>query len=563
MSKPKKNKTELNRNVPISKVIKQNKTDFSKFNLCLEWIVLGIILLFTISIRVNFLEIPFERDEGAYTYCGKAILNGAIPFKDLGSNRLPGIFYFYSVLVFIFGYSVKAMHSAFLFINLATIVTLFLIGKKLLNSITGLTIAAAFALLSLTPQASGFTIQSEHIVACSGFAGFLFLLHYFDKHKLYFLILSSCCLTIAFQTKQTSMFYVIFSAVLFLFHHLVKKPIEWKKTIVNAVVYASCFLIPILFTLFIVWYRGAAEDFKIWMVDIQKLYVSVISFSQGLTYLEGNMKAFTQDYYYLWVLAFIGPILIWFTKTSLFNKIFVSGIFVFCFFTVVPGYHYYGHYFLQWIPAVAASVGATIYSIQSILERITKSTLVSSSIVVIIFFVAASNNISKMKDYYFKSNHTRILRAVYGLNPFPESMVVAKHLNSIMKPEDEIAVFGNEIQMYVYTNRVSPSRFAGSGALVEFPHPKQKEWVDEFISDVEKAAPKYLVYYDHQISWLANPRSDLSIFSWFNKFSNDYYKIIGYADMFDDQTLYVWGTEEVLKKPTRSKFRILLYEKKA
>lgn len=134
------------------------------------------------------------------------------------------------------------------------------------------------------------------------------------------------------------------------------------------------------------------------------------------------------------------------------------------------------------------------------------------------------------------------MRQVYGLNPFPESKVIADKLNTMLKPEDKITVFGTEIQMYFYTNRISPSRFAGSGALLEFPVKKSEEWQKEFMNDVEKAEPRFLVFFSHPISWLANPKANNLIFIWFDKFSAEKYNLIGYVDMHDNTTQLCVGT---------------------
>src|SRR5437868_15314660 len=81
-----------------------SKIIFNPKNNAIGWYIgLAIILILIVVIRINFLEIPFERDEGAYVYSGKIILNGAIPYIDIGSQRLDGVFYAYAVIVAIFG----------------------------------------------------------------------------------------------------------------------------------------------------------------------------------------------------------------------------------------------------------------------------------------------------------------------------------------------------------------------------------------------------------------------------------------------------------------------------
>jgi len=116
--------------------------------------------------------------------------------------------------------------------------------------------------------------------------------------------------------------------------------------------------------------------------------------------------------------------------------------------------------------------------------------------------------------------------------------------------------------MYVYTNKKSPSRFAGSGALLEFPVAQSPAWQKEFIADVEKASPKYLVFFSHSISWMASSKSENLIFPWFDKFSTEKYNLIGYADMLNGGTNYVWKPDLETSGPPQSKFKIFVFEKK-
>jgi hypothetical protein len=229
----------------------------------------------------------------------------------------------------------------------------------------------------------------------------------------------------------------------------------------------------------------------------------------------------------------------------------------------IPGYHYYGHYFLQWIPAVCFSAAIFLFSIQDILKTRFRTNLVSILIPLAVLIIAVVSNLSDLSKYYFSPNPMQIMREVYGGNPFPESRVIADKLNTLMKPEDKLAVFGTEIQMYVYTNKKSPSRFAGSGALLEFPVAQSKDWQKEFMADVEKADPKYLVFFNIPVSWMANPKSENLIFPWFNQFVNKSYKLIGYADMLGYTTNYVWEPElDMVNNPPKSENKIFIFAKR-
>jgi hypothetical protein len=537
--------------------------NFKNKDQLLSYIGLGIILLLIILIRINFLTIPFERDEGAYAYSGKIILDGAKTFIDIGSQRLDGVFYAYSFLIFLFGYSVKALHIAFLFVNLGSATMLYVLMKKFTNNLTGIATSAFFAVLSMTPNASGFTIQSEHLVAFSVIGAFLSLIYFFDSKKIWQLVIAGILFSIAFQIKQTSFFYGLFAGLLILFKGFFVDKYSFRKNIFTILIFSFSVLLPIFFDLLIIYKNGAWSDFKLWFFDIRNQYSSIISFSDGLKYLKGSFNSIYEYYNFFWIISFLGTVVVFFSSMPVWKKITIAGLNIAGFLTIVPGNHYYGHYFLQWIPAVSICGAIFIYTIQDLLKKWFRLNLLPVFISIAIIILSVASNLNSLKTYYFNPDHTQILRAVYGLNPFPESKVIADKLNSMMKPEDQIAVFGTEIQMYVYTNRKSPSRFAGSGALLEFPVKQSNDWQKEFISDVEKANPRFLVFFSHPISWMANPKTENLIFPWFDKFSSEKYKLIGYADMYDSNTNYVWEPNpDLINKPAKSNYKIYIFERK-
>ena len=524
---------------------------------------LAVVLCLIAYIRSSFLNISFERDEGAYAYLGNSILNGAITFKDILSQRLDGVFYAYAFLVSIFGYSVKELHFAFLILNIGSAIMIFFLTRKMSNNVGGLAAAAFFSILSMISGASGFTIQSEHIVAFLSIAAFLALLHFLETKKMLFLIVSGILFSFAFQVKQTSFFYGLLGGILIVYKGYFDEKNSIKKIIIQVLVFSVSVLLPVAFDLFIVYKHGTWAEFNLWFFDIRKQYTATITFDQGLEYLKMVFDSIYRDYKFFWAISFMSVVVVFFTKIALWKKFMVGGLMIFGFLTVVPGYHYYGHYFLQWIPAVSICAAMFIFSTQQILQTkfsIKKGgTFIALGLIVLPMF----SNLNKLSRYYFKPNHTQVLKAVYGINPFPESRVIADKLNTIMKEGDKLAMFGTEVQMYVYTNKKSPSRFVGSGALLEFDIPQAKAWQKEFIADIEKASPEYLVFFAHPISWLANPKIENLIFPWFDKFSAEKYNLIGFADMYDNNTNYVWFQDiDLVKNPPKSQYKIFVFEKK-
>jgi hypothetical protein len=537
--------------------------DSIKENNLYYYIGLGLILLLIYIIRKNFLDISFERDEGFYMYSGKRILEGAVPFKDIGSQRLDGVFYIYAILVGIFGYTVKAMHLAFLFLNMCTATMLFVLVRKLTNNLTGIAASLFFALLSMTAPASGFTIQSEHLVSVTIVGGFLSLVYFFDSKKIPLLILSGLFFSLAFQIKQTSAFYGMLAGAILVFKEFEENKKNYARIILIALVFSISVMLPVAVDLMFVYYRGGWKDFNLWFFDIRKQYTSLISFDEGLKQLDGSFNRIYVNYKFYWVTSFLGTMIVFFTSLPLWKKLLLAGLNIAGFLTIVPGYHYYGHYFLQWIPAVAITSAIFIYIIQEILQAKLRLKTAALWIPFALIILSSFSNMQNLSEYYFAPNHYQILREVYGGNPFPESREIADKLNTLMKKEDKLSVLGSEVQMYVYTNKTSPSRFAYSGVLLEFPIEQSKDWQKEFIRDIENSAPKYVVFFYNPNSWMINRKSKNLLFPWFDNFSTKYYDLIGFADMEPDGTRYVWKPDPaMMSNPPKAEYKIFIFERK-
>lgn len=520
-----------------------------------------LVLILAIVIRMNLLGIPFERDEGAYAYSGKQILEGAVPYVDIGSQRLDGVFYAYALIVWIFGYAYEHLHFAFLIINLVNTTLLYFFTRKLVNSITAISASAFFVLLSVALHVSGFSMQSEHLVVLFALSAFIVLFRYFDTQRIIWLVFAGILFSIAFQIKQTSFFFGVLGGILVLINNaFVKKESIWNH-IKLATIFSISVFVPILIDLFVVYQRGAWNDFMLWFFDIREHYTSIIPFEQGKQRLITQFSEAYKDYEYFWIISFIGTISVFLSDLSLLKKSCLFGLFIAGFMAIVPGWHFYGHYFLQWTPAVCISGAAMIYTLQYRLNKMNFKTF--AAIVPVLFMVLpVFQNLNNLKKYYFKPNYTQLLRTMYGLNPFPESKVIADKLNSVMNENDQIAVLGTEMQMYVYTNKKSPSRFAGSGVLLEFPVEQHTQWQKEFIADVEKAKPRFLIFFHHAISWMAHPKAENLIFPWFYKYSAANYKPFGYADIYDNTTNYVWAPKlDFVNNPPKSQYRVYIYER--
>ncbi|HWY12165.1 MAG TPA: glycosyltransferase family 39 protein [Bacteroidia bacterium] len=551
-------------NIPSNSVLKiGNKTFTFTQEEKISYILLALLLFLVVFIRVNFLNIPYERDEGGYSYYGKLLLEGKIPYKDFYEQKLPGIFYFYAFMVSIFGSTVKGMHLGFIYLNVASILFIYFAVKRLFSPGAAIVSATTFALVSLTPNLSGFTIQGEHGVAFFTSMGIYLYAVATQTKKWYWYFIFGLSLGTAFMIKTTGLFMMFWGGVILITDFIFTKERNFKEFFKNLFLYGAGASSIIIILLLIIYMKGAFNDMIFWVYDIPKYYVNRIPLEEGMKYFDYSKDAIVQNYKFLWIHGCLAVLLCITKSVNFKTKCFVISLAVLSFMTIVPGYYFYGHYWIQTIPGLSVLSGITFFYILIILKNQFKLTSPNVTYVYLaIFTVFTLFHLSKLKNYYFSPNYESILRTVYGNNPFPETMAIADYINSIAKPEDQLAVFGSEPELFIYTNKKSPTRHVFFSTIVA-SIPEHKKFQREFASDIEKAKPKYFVFYRHSVSLLVQANVDQYVFEWANKFINANYKLIGLVDMVDGQRSTYIFDESAQKYQPKSQNFIMIFERKS
>src|SRR5215470_436317 len=111
------------------------------------WILLTVIVAVVVFIRIHFLPIPLERDEGEYAYAGQLMLQGVPPYRLAYNMKFPGVYAAYALIMWIFGESSVGIHLGLLIVNVATVVIVFLIARRLIGLIAGIATAASYTIL--------------------------------------------------------------------------------------------------------------------------------------------------------------------------------------------------------------------------------------------------------------------------------------------------------------------------------------------------------------------------------------------------------------------------------
>src|SRR5262245_26996730 len=132
------------------------KADINDGIVPFAWWTLAIIVFgLVLAIRIRLLGIPLERDEGEYAYAGQLILQGIPPYKLAYNMKFPGTYAAYALIMSVFGQTIDAVHLGLLLVNAATIALIFFVGRRLINTMAGITAAASYAVLSVSPSVLG------------------------------------------------------------------------------------------------------------------------------------------------------------------------------------------------------------------------------------------------------------------------------------------------------------------------------------------------------------------------------------------------------------------------
>jgi len=227
---------------------------------------------------------------------------------------------------------------------------------------------------------------------------------------------------------------------------------------------------------------------------------------------------------------------------------------------MTPGLRFRPHYFLQILPAAALLVGIAVSSIGDLLASTRSTMLVRATQVLVvlfsIFYLAYGE-----QAFLFRMSPTEVSRYIYTLNPFPESLEIARYIKSNSTRDDRIAVLGSEPQIYFYSQRRSATPYILMYPLMEY-HPHVLEMQQEVIEGIERQEPKYLVFVNAVSSWQQRPYSHTEVIRWARDYAKRRYRQVGLVDIISAaETRYLWGDASDGQSP-RSTLWVSVFERR-
>jgi hypothetical protein len=480
-------------------------------NVSSRW-ALGLLLVAMVvvsAVRWRLLDVPLERDEGEYAHAGALMLDGFAPYERAYNMKWPGIYAAYAGLMSVFGETHRGIHQGLLLVNLLTMLFVFLLGRATIDEWVGAVAAAIYGMFSLTPPVQGLFANAEHFVLLLALPGLLLLLKSGRSERILWLVPGALLLGCGLVVKQHGLFLAAFGGLVAMFG---VRPHGVRPVLQRAGLFSLAVVTPYLLTCLGLWIAGVFDVFWFWTFDYARAYLGQVPWdvapklflkTAGPLFLAASMA---------WVFALLGLISpIWFRPARR-RGWFLTGLAAFSALSICPGLYFRGHYFVLLLPAAALLSAVGIRALAASVVHGTRPAGVTA-VILVTSVLSCGQVLWSSRQYLFELTPTEVARATYGLNPFPESLVVADFIRNSTESTASIAVVGSEPQIYFYSKRPPASSYMYTYPLVE-AQPFNRRMQDEFIREIEESQPQALVFVQFKSSWLASAEAPTRVFRW-------------------------------------------------
>lgn len=358
--------------------------------------ILILIILFSILIRIPYLNCPIHPDEGAYAYQAYFWLKGINFYKSRFCNTLPGLPLIYAFIFKIIGTRVDTLRLFLSIWNAISVLFVYLITLRLLDEKKALASAFIFAYLSWLPTLKG-TMQKEVYMLLPYLISLYLYLLYQGKNRIC-LLFSGIFLAITITIRQT--------ATPLLFHFLLFIYIQSKRKGKESLILLIGVFSPLILVML---YGYTTLDGMNFLCQIGGYRLTTASIFLGpwwwhlLRFFYSS--AVTGIIFLIFAALLGGPYL---DREKNFNKLFIISFFLFSLFGGVMGGRWFFHYYLQITPALSIWLGWSAISILR-QKRVIKIIFFIFLSIPFIFYIFA---ICYTGDFY--PGHEKIMTLLYS-----------------------------------------------------------------------------------------------------------------------------------------------------
>ena len=522
------------------------------------YVCYGLVLLAILTfafIRYRLRAMPLERDEGEYAYAGQLILRGIPPYQLAYSMKLPGTAFSYSLILAALGQTPSAVHIGLIFVNAATSLLVFFLASRLFGFLAGAVACASYALLSANPSGLGLAGHASHFVVLPAMAGILLLLDALDSNKTWQFFCSGLLLGLAFVMKQPGILFLLFGGA-FLLQAKLRSAVRWKGLATSLGAFSLGGALPFVVTCLLMLKTGVFQKFWFWTFSYTSQYASRVPAAIGFALFKFIIPHVVGPVFLIWVIAGVGLTAFSWCSRARSHGTFVGLFLLFSMLAVCPGLYFREHYFILMLPAVSLLAGLAVSCATDKLSA-WKPSPALSAVPMLIFLAAFVYTIYGQREIFFQMTPLEACRSLYGANPFPEALDVARVVRDQTQPGTPLAIIGSEPEIFFYADRPSATGYIYTYELME-PQKYAAIMQNEMIAEIEKAQPQLLIYIDVPLSWLPSEDANMYIFEWFRTYVAQNYRLLA----VDKSTLNPLSGADKGVSPPLSTWNIYVYKRK-
>ena len=465
--------------------------------------LLVLLLVFSLCIRLPFVGVPLERDEGVRAVIAQGMLDGQLPYADLYTNKPPGVLFIYALIFSLLGTSVEAIHLGLYLFSLAAVVLLFVLGLRLTGSRLAAFVAAfAFSVTSMSPRVYGTAANLEQFMALPIVLGALLLWRGLERRSLSYLFLSGACAGGAMLIKQAGVFTMLFLLGVAAYELLALRACTLRRFALMTLALVGGAALVLGAALLYPWARGILGPALRWTFVVTLPYVLEPSFSAPK--FLAVTESIVGEHPLVYALAAIG-LGAALARPSRTHGILLSWT-VLSACSLLPGMRFIRHYYILLLLPVSLASGIGARVLLTYLAKLRAPALRAAAfgalaVVAIVFPVRA------YMPYVAAPDADAMSRLNHPYSFFPEARTAGAYIGRRTTPEETILVAGNEPEIYHYAQRRSATRhigffylfkgYAGEGAM-------QREAYDEILRN----NPAYIVRFYGPPSFEIEPGAD-------------------------------------------------------
>jgi 4-amino-4-deoxy-L-arabinose transferase-like glycosyltransferase len=460
-------------------------------------LVLAGIVLIAVTLRLPFLSVPLERDEGAYAYMATRWLAGEVPYRDIFDHKPPLIYLAYFPAAILANGSAEPIRLIGAAWFLATLVMVYVTARFVWGPAAALISTLLYAAFGNAVRIQAINSNTEHLLVLLAMGALCCFLRERCRGTFGWLFVSGLLCGLSVLTKPVAALQfgvLVLAAILG-----PSNPTAGTTAAVRrATVLLLGFALPIATCCYYFWSQGALDALRQAVLDYNGLYVQYANVA-----LMGQVGLFG----YVSLLGYLPPVLacLWLLlyvalwrvlmRERTWSHLVLVAWTAAAFIGIKTAAREYPHYYVTILPALALwggfAVKATWHQMQWRLEvsrvkRFAAGGVLGLAAILAVAYVADAAT-------FYSSGHDNVLQAEYVQNDaklFSKAPAVAAVIREASTSDEPILVWGSEPELYYYAQRRSVTRF-----IYTYPMQFVPSALPEFLNQAQTGHPAVVVAY--------------------------------------------------------------------